>query len=97
MTVNYEEYGNAKHDFIKKHGNGEWKVETSPMDEYGRYHKEYIFDDGAIWYEIMSPEYFKQEVEVAHTMVKVTVEIKMFRTEFWNSDNAQSKFYYEKF
>lgn len=97
MTVNYEEYGNAKHDFIKKHGKGEWHVDTSSMDEYGRYHKEYIFSDGAIWYEIMGPEYFKQEIEVAHTMVKVEVEVKMFRTEFWNSDNAQSKFYYEKF
>lgn len=97
MTVDYKEYMENKQEFIRKHGSGDWKVETSPMDEYGRYHKEYIFDDGAIWYEIMSPEWFKQKVEVAHTLVTVEVEVKMFRTEFWNSDNAQSKFYYEKF
>ncbi len=97
MTVNYETYTADKQAFIKKHGKGDWKVETSAMDEYGCYHKEYIFDDGAIFYEVMRPEYFKQEVEIATTMVKVEVEVKMLSTEYWSSDDAKSKKYYEKF
>ena len=27
----------------------------------------------------------------------MSFEVKMFRTEYWNTDNATSKFYYEKF
>ena len=95
MTVDYKEYTKDLQDFIKKHGKQGWEVQTSPMDEYGYYHKEYICNDGAIFYEVMGPEYCKQKVTVK--MVEVEVEIKLFRTEYWSSDNASSKFYYEKF
>lgn len=94
MTVNYESYSNEKKAFFKKHDN-DFRCDTSSMDEYGRYWKTYIFEDGAQWYEAMSPEYVSQEVEIK--MCKMTIEVKMFRTEFWSSDNATSKFYYEKF
>ena len=94
MTVTATRYRYERDMFFKKHKN-DFELQTSPMDEYGTYHKEYVFTDGAIWYEVMSPEYVTQEVEVK--LCKVTVEIKMFRTEFWSSDNASSKFYYEKF
>lgn len=30
-------------------------------------------------------------------MYKVNVKVKMFRTEFWNTDDASSKYYYERF
>lgn len=97
MTVKYETYTKEKQAFIEKHGTkGEWKVETSPMDEYGIYYKTYIFDDGARFYERMAPVSFKQEVEVAHTMVKVNAEFKMQEIEYWDSDNATSRKYYEK-
>lgn len=64
------------------------------MDEYGRYWKTYVFVDGAVWYEAMCPTYEQAEVEVK--MVKITVEIKMLRTEFWSTESG-SKYYYEKF
>ena len=94
MTVNYEQYSNEKKDFFNKHDN-DFRCETSSMDEYGRYYKTYIFTDDAIWYEVMGPTYETVEVEVK--MVKMNIEVKMFRTEFWNTDDSKSKYYFEKF
>lgn len=94
MTVNYETYNSEKKAFFKKHHN-DFECDTSSMDEYGRYYKTYTFADNAIWYEVMSPEYVSQEIEVK--MCKVTVEVKMFRTEYFNTDDAKSRYYYEKF
>ena len=54
--------------------------------------KTYVFKDGAIWYETMFPEYVRQEVEIK--LAKVEIEIKMFVTEFYNTDNSESKKYY---
>lgn len=93
MTVNYKEYNEDKNNFFKKHNN-DFKCETSPMDEYGRYWKTYVFEDGAVWYEAMSPEFVSYEVEVK--LVKITEQVKMLRTEYWSSEFG-SKFYYEKF
>lgn len=93
MTVNYKQYESEKVAFLKKHS---WiDCSTSPMDEYGRYHKEYICEDGSIWYEVMGPEMVSEVVEIKKAQVKV--EVKMFRTEFWSSDDSSSKYYYEQF
>ena len=94
MTVTYETYMESKIAFIKKH-HGEFYVQTSPMDEYDRYHKEYFFEDGAVWYEVMGPSYQVAITEVK--MAKVKVEVKMFETEFWTSDDAKSRFCYEQY
>lgn len=94
MTVTVKDYGELKKNFFEKHEN-EFRIETSPMDEYGRYHKEYVFNDGAVWYQVMGPEYVNQEVTVKGCTMNV--EFKMFRTEFWNTDDFKSKFCYEKF
>lgn len=94
MTVKFNEYNEDKNSFFKKH-NYNFKCDTSSMDEYGRYHKEYVFEDGAVWYEVMSPTW--QNVEVEVKLVKVVVKVKLLSTEFWSSDNASSKYYYEKF
>lgn len=94
MTVTYTEYRHDKDVFFRKHRN-DFDCETSPMDEYGRYHKTYTFKDGAIWYETMFPEYVKQNVEIK--LCNVEIEIKMFVTEFWNTDKSETKRYYEKF
>lgn len=98
MTVGYKAYEYLKRNFIEKH-NCDWTVETSPMDEYGVYYKHYIFEDGAIWYERMAPVYRSKEVEfeVEGLTFKKTVEVKLFETEFFNSDRATSYKYYEKF
>lgn len=98
MTVRYEDYRKDKDAFFKKHRN-DFYCETSPMDAYGKYYKTYIFEDGAVWYETMFPEYVKQEVEIEVKFVKVKteLEVKMFVTEYYNTDNADSKKYYERF
>lgn len=99
MTVTMEMYNAEKMAFIRKH-HGTWSVATSPMDEYGCYHKEYVFSDDAIWYEVMGPAYVTQQIPVMMGDIKITEETvttKLFRTEFWNSDDATSKYCYEKF
>lgn len=93
MTVSYKDYNEEKRKFFEKHKN-DFKCNTSSMDEYGRYWKDYIFSDGAVWYEAMCSEYVRETVEVKK--VNVTVEVKMLRTEFWSSE-CGSKYYYEKF
>lgn len=94
MTVTYETYRSQQAKFFNDHFGAEWEVETSPMDEYGTYYKNYYFDDGAVWSERMSVEYVQQEIEVK--LVKMTVEVKMLKTEFWSTE-SRSMFYYEKY
>ena len=92
-TVTYQEYDSEKAAFFEKHDYN-YKIDTSPMDEYGRYYKTYAFEDGAAWYELMSHTYEHAVVEVQKA--SVTVEVEMLCTEYWSSE-APSKFYYEKF
>ena len=94
MTVTYKEYMGMKRAFFEKH-NYDFRTETSPMDEYGRYVKTYNFEDGAQWFEQMSPEYVREIVKIK--LAQVEVEVKMLRTEYWNTENASSRYYYEKF
>ena len=94
MTVNYEEYIREKMEFMKKHDH-DYFTETSPMNEYGEYWKTYTFKDGAIWYEKMSSHF--EQVEVVVLGAKCKVDVKLFRTEFWNTEQPTSKFYYEQF
>lgn len=94
MTVPYNEYQSIKEAFFKEH-NYDFKVGTSELDEYGVYYKTYVFEDNAIWFERMSPEFIKEAVELKFT--KVDVEVKMLRTEFWNTDDSTSRYCYEKF
>lgn len=93
MTVNYETYDNEKTNFFKKHDN-DFKVDTSSMDEYGRYWKTYTFEDGANWYEAMSP--IEETSKIIIHECEVEVKVKFLRVEFWSSEFG-SKYYYEQF
>ena len=93
MTVCYKQYTEDKKLFFEKH-NYNYTLDTSSMDEFGRYTKTYMFEDGSVWYEVMSPTLESTEVEIR--FVKIKVEVKMLRTEYWSSESS-SKFYYEKF
>lgn len=90
--VTTKEYETAKINFLHKHN--DWKVETSPMDEYGTYYKTYICNDGAVWNECNRPVYRKAKVEICKTMVEV--EVKLFETEGWSTE-SESIYCYEKF
>jgi hypothetical protein len=93
MTVNYTEYMEELTKFLRKHNaKGECKIYTSPM-ENNRYHKEYCWEDGAMWSEIT--ELITEEKEVqAHGLV-FKVQVEMWITEFYSTESG-SKYYYCK-
>lgn len=93
MTVDYKTYMTEKMDFFSEH-NHDYFIETSPMDDYGVYYKTYCFEDGAIWYERMSPHTVPVTVEVNGCTCRV--EVKLFRTEYWSTESP-SKYYFEQF
>ena len=98
MVYTYDQFETIKDAFFKKHHH-DFVIETSPMDQYGVYHKEYYFNDGAVWYERYSPEYRKTEftANIEGVTIKKTENVKLFCTEAWNTDNSKSIFLYELF
>jgi len=93
--MTYLEY---KRNFIQKHSNADWTVHTSPMDEYGQYCKNYIFTDGATLTEINRPVWRKAKATVEVEGIEIVLEqdVKLFETEAWNTDDARSVKFYEK-
>lgn len=92
-------YLDYKRAFIKKHSKADWSTETSPMDADGKYVKYYNFSDGAQLIEVNRPvwETVEVEVEVKGIKVRIKQEVKLFETEAWNTDNANSVKFYELF
>lgn len=91
MTVSVDIYNYDKEQFFNRHNNT-FTLETSGRSaEY--YRKTYIFDDGAIWYEVMKHEEVTELVNVRGCMMNITVE--MMSTEYWSSDDSNSNVYYE--
>lgn len=99
MTIRMamSEYEKIKVAFLKKHKLD--SVETSPMDEYGRYHKTYLCEDGQSWIEVNEPIYEKAiaETEIHGVKIKLEQDIKFFRSEGWSTLDANSIYGYEKF
>ena len=97
-VVKYDEYTKQKMDFIQKH-DSDFTIHTSEMDCYNSYHKEYVFEDGAVWYEVISlaQEEAKLEGTSKITGMKVfgSKLVRYNRIEFWNSDNSLSRYTYE--
>ena len=92
MIVKVDEYLNDKKSFFNKHNN-DFTCETEcSLDEY--YRKTYIFADNAIWYEIMMK--VDETVEVKKYFCTFNCKIELVETEYWSTDNAESKKYYEK-
>lgn len=93
--MTYLEYKKA---FIEKHKKADWTVHTSPMDEYGQYVKNYLFTDGATLTEVNRPIYENVEAEVEVKGIKFTLrrQVKLMETEAWNTDDAKSVKFYER-
>ena len=87
-----------KSAWIKAHSKADWKVDTSPMDEYGRYVKTYTFSDGFQLIEVNEPSYEKVAIDYEVRGVKFheEKEVKLFRTEIWTTESS-SEIFYEKF
>ena len=92
-----DEYWAEKASFFKKYPVE--KIETSSMDEYGSWHKEYICEHNEVWYESYSVAYESKEitVEIKKVPVKTVVEAKLLRTEYWNTIDGFSSVMYEKY
>lgn len=93
MTATYEIYDSTKTNFLERH-NYDYRVYTSSQDEYGRWYKEYICEDGAIFTECYSPVYETAEVTVKG--LKFTQDVKLLRTEFYSNDGVKSQYLYER-
>lgn len=93
--MNYLDY---KRDFLSRH-NFDFSCDTSPMDANGQYVKTYLCKDGAVLTEVNRPVYRSKNVEVVieGITIKQEITIKLFETEAWNTDNADSVKFYEKF
>lgn len=87
-----QEYSKKKIEFLYE--SDDWKVETSPMDEYGTYVKTYICTNGNVLTEVNRPVYETVDVEVKG--VKTQVQVKLFESEMF-SNKWGSVFTYEKF
>ena len=92
-VYNYECYDDAKRLFFKMHRNN-FRTETSAMDELGGWHKEYLFEDGAVWYEVYTPVTEQAEAQIHGMSFKV--DVKLLKTEFWSTDDSKSNYYYER-
>lgn len=94
QIVTYEDYDSEKKVFFKRHNNAYTCTTKGTSGEY--YSKTYNFDDGATWYEVMQRKTITEDVFVEKYKCKVNVDIDLFETEFFNSEDGNSKFYYEK-
>lgn len=94
MTVTFEEYMNELKKFSEKHNKkAELKVYTSALVN-DRYHKEYCWSDGHVFYEVN--ELVEEIIEAEAHGLKVRVPVKFWRTEYWTTENSSSKYVYER-
>ena len=94
MTKADQEYRRIKDRFFAKHKH-DFKTTTGPMDSYGRWYKDYTFADGANWHEDYYPTW-ETGIAIVHD-VEVPVDVKMLRTEYYSTDDAESRYIYEQF
>lgn len=94
MTVTYEEYTRDLQRFINKHSKKyDCRVYTSTL-YHGQYHKEYCFENGATFYEINDLDYW-EKVEIVVHGIKMETTVQMIKHEYYSTDDATSKYWYE--
>lgn len=92
IILTNKEYAQKKIDFLNEAD--DWRVETSPMDEYGTYVKTYICNNGNLLTEVNRPIYETVDVEVKG--VKLQTQVKLFESEMY-SNKWSSVYKYENF
>lgn len=90
MTVSFNEYQKDLKDFCKKHTI--IRVETSSLTN-DIYRKYYISDKGC-FYEVNS--IVEVDAKAVAYEIEVPTKVKLFRTEYWSTDNSVSKYCYER-
>lgn len=94
-TTTFAEFDKEYTAFAIKHNKKAERHEDTYMDEHGMIHKTVYWDDGATWYEITETEY-SENVEIEVHGIKMTVNVPMRRTEYWSTEKATSRYFYEK-
>lgn len=84
----WSEYQGEMVSFYKKHTSANGRKEYTRCDGE-MIGKQVCFEDGAVWYEVSRPEWV--EIESVVHGVKVKATVKMFTTEYFDSDNSQSR------
>lgn len=86
--------------FIDKHGPaGDWTVHTSPMRDDGSYVKTWRFADEAELVEVNRPIWRKAEADVElvpGVTARISQNVQLLESEMWNTDNAKSVKFYER-
>ena len=93
LTMTMSEYNNQKAAFYRKHGKNRGGRERGHV-EGETIRKTVLFEDGHVWEEVTEPVYETAEIE-KHG-IKFIIKLKMYRTEFWNSEDSRSRYLYEK-
>lgn len=83
--------------YFSKHSKSDWSVDTSNL-EGETYRKTYNFADGFQMFEVFRPVYETVETEVVVKGIKIPIKttVKLAETECWNSEEAVSVCFYEK-
>ena len=83
--------------YFSKHSKSDWSVHTSVLENES-YRKVYNFADGFQLYEVFRPIYEMVETEVTVKGITIPVKttVKLAETECWNSEDAVSVYFYEK-
>ena len=92
-TMTMKQYNDSKAAFYRKHY-GERGYRERGGVEGETIRKAVCFDDGAVWNEVTEPVYETVEVE-AHGL-KFKVQVKLYRTEVWDTENSVSRYLYER-
>ena len=94
-TVDYQQYEKDLNAFILKHSKkSDLHVWTSPFKD-GEYRKEYLFEDGASFYEINRHDYEEEITTTVHG-ISVKATVKLIKHEYFSTDESESKLWYER-
>lgn len=92
MKITMKQYSDSKAAFYRKHSDERGYREFSEL-EGERNYKEVYFPDCHVWHEVTEPVIETVEVEVHG--IKVKTQVKLYRTEIWDTENSASRYLYE--
>ena len=97
-NIQFRDYGQYLRYWMNKHSRANWFTETSNM-ENDQYTKYWLFEDGFQIISVNRPVYRTVETKAVVEGIEFTFtnEVKLFQMEFWNTEDATSYFFYEKY
>lgn len=93
-TVTFAEFDKEYTAFAIKHNRKAERREYTDLVD-GLIRKMVCWSDGATWWEITETNY-SEEVEIEVHGIKVTVNVPLRKTEYWSTEDSESKYFYER-